>query len=100
MEKKEQKSEFVQQLEATAQNFNDLLASEAPKGKGFILLGADLVSEDEESQVTQTIISGGGSRRQMIEVLAEFINRPETAQLLAEAMKLATVKKLTKIFNS
>lgn len=98
--KKEQKSEFVQKLEATAQDFNNVLASEATKGKCFILIGADLANEDEDSQETQVIIAGGGSRHLMVEALAEFINQPQTAQLLDKAMKLGMVKKLTKIFNS
>lgn len=98
--KKEQKSEFVQKLEATAQDFNNVLASEDQKGKCFILIGADLVHEDESSQGTQVIIAGGGSRSLMVEALAEFINKPQTAQLLDEAMKLGMIKKLSKIFNS
>lgn len=36
----------------------------------------------------------------MVEALAEFINQPQTAQLLDKAMKLGMVKKFTKIFNS
>lgn len=100
MDKKEQKSEFVQKLEATAQDFNKVLALEDQKGKGFILIGADLASEDEESQTTNAIIAVGGSGRQIIEALAEFIIQPQTAPLLHEAMKLATVKKLSKIINS
>lgn len=98
MDKKEQKSEFVQKLEATAQDFNKVL--EDQKGKGFILIGADLASEDEESQTTNAIIAVGGSGRQIIEALAEFIIQPQTAPLLNEAMKLATVKRLSKIINS
>ncbi len=98
MDKKEQKSEFVQKLETTAQDFNKAL--EGQKGKGFILIGADLANEDEESQTTNAIIAVGGSGRQIIEALAEFISQPQTAPLLHEAMKLATVKKLSKIINS
>lgn len=100
MDKKEQKSEFVQKLEATAQDFNKVLALEDQKGKGFILIGADLFHEDEDNQGTQIIIAGGGSRRLMIEALAELIVKPEMAHIVNEAMKLASVKKLTKIFNS
>lgn len=98
MDKKEEKSEFVQKLEATAQDFNKVL--EGQEGKGFILIGADLTSEDEESQTTNAIIVVGGSGRQIIEALAEFISQPQTAPLLHEAMKLATVKRLSKIINS
>lgn len=64
--KKEQKSEFVQKLEATAQDFNNVLALEDQKGKCFILIGADLANEDEDSQETQVIIAGGGSRHLMM----------------------------------
>lgn len=98
MDKKEQKSEFVQKLEATAQDFNKVL--EGQKGKGFILIGADLANEDEESRETQVIIAGGGNNRLIIDALAEFINQPQTAQLLNEAMKLVLAKKLSKIINS
>lgn len=98
MDKKEQKSEFVQKLETTAQDFNKGL--EDQKGKGFILIGADLFHEDEDNQGTQIIIAGGGSCRLMIEALAELIVKPEMAHIVNEAMKLASVKKFTKIFNS
>lgn len=98
MDKKEQKSEFVQKVETTAQDFNKAL--EGQKGKGFILIGADLANEDEESQTTNAIIVVGGSGRPIIEALAEFISQPQTAPLFHEAMKLATVKKLSKIINS
>lgn len=99
MDKKEQKSEFVQKLETTAQDFNKAL--EGQKGKGFILIGADLTNEDEESRDTQVfIITGGGSTRQIIEALAEFVSHPQTAPMLNEAMNLAMAKKLSKIINS
>lgn len=98
MDKKEQKSEFVQKLEATAQDFNGVL--EGQKGKGFILIGADLTNEDKESRDTQILITGGGSTRQIIEALAEFISQPQTAPMLNEAMKLAMAKRLSKIINS
>lgn len=98
MDKKEQKSEFVQKLETTAQDFKKVL--EDQKGKGFILIGADLASEDEESQTTNAIIAVGGSGRQIIEALAEFISQPQTAPLLNEAIKLVLAKKLSKIINS
>lgn len=97
MDKKEQKSEFVQKLETTAQDFNKVL--EDQKGKGFILIGSDLVSEDEDDQTRQVIITGGGSRYEIVEALAQFINQPHTAALLKEAMKLATFKRLSQIIN-
>lgn len=98
MDKKEEKSEFVQKLETTAQDFNKTL--EGQKGKGFILIGADLANEDEESRETQVIIAGGGNNRLIIDALAEFISQPQTAPLLNEAMKLVMAKKLSKILNS
>lgn len=98
MDKKEEKSEFVQKLETTAQDFNKTL--EGQKGKGFILIGADLANEDEESRETQVIIAGGGNNRLIIDALAEFISQPQTAPLLNEAMKLVIAKKLSKILNS
>lgn len=98
MDKKEEKSEFVQKLETTAQDFNKTL--EGQKGKGFILIGADLANEDKESRETQVIIAGGGNNRLIIDALAEFISQPQTAPLLNEAMKLVMAKKLSKILNS
>lgn len=98
MDKKEEKSEFVQKLETTAQDFNKTL--EGQKGKGFILIGADFANEDEESRATNALIAIGGSGREIIEALAEFISQPQTAPLVNEAMKLVMTKKLSKILNS
>lgn len=98
MDKKEEKSEFVQKLETTAQDFNKTL--EGQKGKGYILIGADFANEDEESRTTNALIAIGGSGREIIEPLAEFISQPQTAPLVNEAMKLVMTKKLSKILNS
>lgn len=98
MDKKEEKSEFVQKLETTAQDFNKTL--EDQKGKGYILIGADFANEDEESRATNALIAIGGSGREIIEALAEFISQPQTAPLVNEAMKLVMTKKLSKILNS
>lgn len=98
MDKKEEKREFVQKLETTAQDFNKTL--EGQKGKGFILIGADFANEDEESRATNALIAIGGSGREIIEALAEFISQPQTAPLVNEAMKLVMTKKLSKILNS
>lgn len=98
MDKKEEKSEFVQKLETTAQDFNKTL--EGQKGKGYILIGADFANEDEESRATNALIAIGGSGREIIEALAEFISQPQTAPLVNEAMKLVMTKKLSKILNS
>lgn len=93
MDEKEEKREFTQKLEKTAQSLAE--AVQDKQGKAFILLGADSITNEEGKGNTQAVIAVAGNGRQVIEVLAQFISNPQTRPLLEEAMKLAMVKRLS-----
>lgn len=94
MNEKEEKREFTQKLEQTAQSLTAEI--EGKKNKAFILLGAD---GNEETGETQALIAVGGKGQQIIEVLAQFISHPQTKPLLDQAVKLVMAKRLSGDFE-
>lgn len=63
-----------------------------------ILIGID--RKEGEDGDTQGVIAVGGAGSQVIEGLANFFAEEKTAPLASEAMKLATLKKLSRLLET
>ncbi len=99
MTENKEKREFAQQLEQIAETLTR--AVQGNEGRAFILIGTDRKEGNEnEDGDTQGIIAVGGNGRQLIEGLADFFVKKQTAPLASEAMKLATLKKLSRLLEN
>lgn len=96
MNENKEKREFAQQLEQIAETL-----TQAVKDRAFILIGTDVKdNKDGESENVQGVIAVGGNGGQVIKGLANFFTEKQTAPLAAEAMELATLKKLSRLLEN
>ena len=99
MTQNKEKREFAQQLEQVAETLTQAVKNN--EGQAFILIGTDRKEgSDDESGNTQGVIAVGGNGEQVVEILAEFFTKEQTAPLATEAMKLATLKKLSRLLGN
>lgn len=93
MNENKEKREFAQQLEQIAETLTQAVKDN--EGRAFILIGIDRKDGD-----IQGVIAVGGKGGQVIEGLANFFAEEKTAPLATEAMKLATLKKLSRLLGN
>lgn len=99
MNENKEKREFAQQLEQIAATLSQAVKSN--EGRAFILIGTDIKdNKDGESENVQGVIAVGGNVEQVIKGLANFFTEKQTAPLADEAMKLATLKKLSRLLGN
>lgn len=94
MNENKEKREFAQQLEQIAETLTQAVKDN--EGRAFILIGID---RKEDGDI-QGVIAVGGKGGQVIEGLANFFAEEKTAPLATEAMKLATLKKLSRLLGN
>lgn len=94
MNENKEKREFAQQLEQIAETLTQAVKDN--EGRAFILIGIDR----KEGGDIQGVIAVGGKGGQVIEGLANFFAEEKTAPLATEAMKLATLKKLSRLLGN
>lgn len=95
MNENKEKREFAQQLEQIAETLTQAVKDN--EGRAFILIGTDVNGESEN---VQGVIAVGGNGGQVIKGLANFFTEKQTAPLAAEAMELATLKKLSRLLEN
>ena len=99
MNENKEKREFAQQLEQIAETLTQAVKDN--EGRAFILIGTDVKdNKDGESENVQGVIAVGGNGGQVIKGLANFFTEKQTAPLAAEAMELATLKKLSRLLEN
>lgn len=99
MNENKEKREFAQQLEQIAATLSQAVKSN--EGRAFILIGTDIKdNKDGESENVQGVIAVGDNGEQVIKGLANFFTEKQTAPLADEAMKLATLKKLSRLLGN
>lgn len=99
MNENKEKREFAQQLEQIAETLTQAVKDN--EGRAFILIGTDVKdNKDGESENVQGVIAVGGNGGQVIKGLAKFFTEKQTAPLAAEAMELATLKKLSRLLEN
>lgn len=99
MKENKEKREFAQQLEQIAATLSQ--AVKENEGRAYILIGTDIKdNKDGESENVQGVIAVGGNGEQVIKGLANFFAEEKTAPLATEAMKLATLKKLSRLLEN
>lgn len=99
MNENKEKREFAQQLEQIAATLSQAVKSN--EGRAFILIGTDIKdNKDGERENVQGVIAVGGNGEQVIKGLANFFTEKQTAPLADEAMKLATLKKLSRLLGN
>lgn len=99
MNENKEKREFAQQLEQIAATLSQAVKSN--EGRAFILIGTDVKdNKDGESENVQGVIAVGGNGEQVIKGLANFFTEKQTAPLADKAMKLATLKKLSRLLGN
>lgn len=99
MNENKEKREFAQQLEQIAETLTQAVKDN--EGRAFILIGIDRKEgDDKEDGDIQGVIAVGGKGGQVIEGLANFFTEKQTAPLAAEAMELATLKKLSRLLEN
>ncbi|MDM8269370.1 hypothetical protein QUW50_10045 [Barnesiella viscericola] len=99
MNENKEKREFAQQLEQIAATLSQAVKSN--EGRAFILIGTDIKdNKDGGSENVQGVIAVGGNGEQVIKGLANFFTEKQTAPLADEAMKLATLKKLSRLLGN
>lgn len=96
MNENKEKREFAQQLEQIAETLTQAVKDN--EGRAYILIGID--RKEGEDGDTQGVIAVGGAGSQVIEGLANFFAEEKTAPLASEAMKLATLKKLSRLLET
>lgn len=99
MNENKEKREFAQQLEQIAETLTQAVKDN--EGRAFILIGTDVKdNKDGESENVQGVIAVGSNGGQVIKGLANFFTEKQTAPLAAEAMELATLKKLSRLLEN
>lgn len=99
MNENKEKREFAQQLEQIAETLTQAVKDN--EGRAFILIGIDRKEgDDKEDGDIQGVIAVGGNGGQVIKGLANFFTEKQTAPLAAEAMELATLKKLSRLLGN
>ena len=94
MNEKEEKRDFTKVLAQVATSLTE--EAQKSKGRGFILIGSDCITNADGNDDEQTTLAVGGSGKEIISSLAQFISNPQTRPLFEEAIKLATAIKLKK----
>ena len=94
MNENKEKREFAQQLEQIAETLTQAVKNK--ERPAFILFWPG----DGESENVQGVIAVGGNGGQVIKGLANFFTEKQTAPLAAEAMELATLKKLSRLLEN
>lgn len=94
MKENKEKREFARQLEQISETLTQAVKNS--EGRAYILIGID--RKEGEDGDTQGAVGGAGS--QVIEGLANFFAEEKTAPLASEAMKLATLKKLSRLLET
>ena len=94
MNENKEKREFAQQLEQIAETLTQAVKDN--EGRAFIVKD----NKDGESENVQGVIAVGGNGGQVIKGLANFFTEKQTAPLAAEAMELATLKKLSRLLEN
>lgn len=94
MKENKEKREFARQLEQISETLTQAVKNS--EGRAYILIGID--RKEGEDGDTQGVIAVGGAGSQVIEGLANFFAK--TAPLASEAMKLATLKKLSRLLET
>jgi hypothetical protein len=94
MNENKEKREFAQQLEQIAETLTQAVKDN--EGRAFILIGINRKEGDD----IQGVIAVGGKGGQVIEGLANFFAEEKTAPLATEVMKLATLKKLSRLLGN
>lgn len=99
MNENKEKREFAQQLEQIAETLTQAVKDN--EGRAFILIGIDRKEgDDKEDGDIQGVIAVGGKGGQVIEGLANFFAEEKTEPLATEAMKLANLKKLSRLLGN
>lgn len=99
MKENKEKREFARQLEQISETLTQAVKNS--EGRAFILIGTDIKdNKDGESENVQGVIAVGGNGEQVIKGLANFFTEEQTAPLADEAMKLATLKKLSRLLGN
>lgn len=99
MTQNKEKREFAQQLEQIAETLTQAVKDN--EGRAFILIGIDRKEgDDKEDGDMQGVIAVGGNGGEVIEGLANFFAQEQTAPFVTEAMKLATLKKLSRLLEN
>lgn len=99
MNENKEKREFAQQLEQIAETLTQAVKDN--EGRAFILIGIDRKEgDDKEDGDIQGVIAVGGKGGQVIEGLANFFAEEKTEPLATKAMKLATLKKLSRLLGN
>lgn len=96
MKENKEKREFARQLEQISETLTQAVKNS--EGRAYILIGID--RKEGEDGDTQSVIAVGGAGSQVIEGLADFFAEEKTAPLASEAMKLATLKKLSRLLET
>lgn len=91
--KKEQKSEFISNMEDIAKQVTELV-KESEGRKGLIL-----IATDNDGEETGAIIACAGDSGEIIKGLSEFAMQESTAPMFSEAMKIVAMKKLFKMIG-
>ena len=86
MKENKEKREFARQLEQISETLTQAVKNS--EGRAYILIGID--RKEGEDGDTQGVIEG----------LANFFAEEKTAPLASEAMKLATLKKLSRLLET
>lgn len=98
MNENKEKREFAQQLEQIAETLTQAVKDN--EGRAFILIGTDVKDNKTAKARVQGVIAVGGNSGQVIKGLANFFTEKQTAPLAAEAMELATLKKLSRLLEN
>lgn len=96
MKENKEKREFARQLEQISETLTQAVKNS--EDRAYILIGID--RKEGEDGNTQGVIAVGGAGSQVIEGLANFFAEEKTAPLASEAMKLATLKKLSRLLET
>lgn len=98
MNENKEKREFAQQLEQIAETLTQAVKDN--EGRAFILIGTDVKDNKDGESENVHVIAVGGNGGQVIKGLANFFTEKQTAPLAAEAMELATLKKLSRLLEN
>lgn len=84
---------FAEEVAAASQTL--MQQTKGNKTNAFLLIGSErLGGVYKEEGDAKAVIAIGGNHGQLVNVLAEFINNPQTADLAAEAYKVALLKRI------
>lgn len=91
MEENNEKREFTQLLERTAETLSNAVKDN--EGRAFILIGSD------KNDDVQVIMAVRGHGKQVVDALAKFFAQDATQQLAMDAMKFSILERLANKLN-